>query len=101
MDASKFRIKSYPLLASSHHVGATEAVTISFIMFVERKIEGQFSASRLVKTIINWDCFSNCFESGSFVSDCFFVHVHTFLDCFVLDCFVWDCFVQTRNFQFS
>ena len=34
---SKFRIKSYPLLASSQHVGATAAVTILFIMFVEQK----------------------------------------------------------------
>ena len=33
----KFRIKSYPLLASSQHAGATAAVTILFIMFVEQR----------------------------------------------------------------
>ena len=34
---SKFRIKSYPLLASSQHVGATAVVTILFIMRVEQR----------------------------------------------------------------
>ena len=34
---SKFRIKSYRLLASLQHVGATAAVTILFIMLVEQR----------------------------------------------------------------
>ena len=32
---SEFCYKSYPLLANSQHVGATAAVTIFFLMFVE------------------------------------------------------------------
>ena len=34
---SKILIKSYPLLASSQHVGATAAVTILFVMFFDTK----------------------------------------------------------------
>ena len=36
LTGSKVRIKSYPLLASSHYIGATATVTILFIMFVEK-----------------------------------------------------------------
>ena len=38
---SNFRLESYPLLASSQHVGATAAVTIlllSFLLFEQNKI---------------------------------------------------------------
>ena len=34
MTGSKFRIESYPLLASSQHVGATAAVTILQLEFM-------------------------------------------------------------------
>ena len=50
---SKFRIKSYPLLASSQHVGAAAAITCSLCLLNK----GQFSAYRLVKTIITWEYF--------------------------------------------
>ena len=86
---SKFRIKSYPLLASSQHVGATAAVTILFIMFVQQKTI--LGLPGLLKQLLIGTVFSDCF-----VSDCFLVHFHTSPDCFVLDCFVWDCFLQTR-----
>ena len=60
----KVHIKSYPLLASSQHVGATAAVTFCLLCFLNK---GQFLACRLVKTIINWDCFSDCFVSDFFL----------------------------------
>ena len=34
---SKFPIESYPLLASSQHVGATAAVSILFFMFADQR----------------------------------------------------------------
>ena len=49
---SNFRIKSYPLLASSQHVGATAAVTILLIMFIEQwTILGVPGLLKLLRTV--------------------------------------------------
>ena len=65
---SKFCIKSYPLLASSQHVGATAAVTILFIMLFLTKDNSrpaglfkQLLSGTVFRTVLYWTVFSFIF----------------------------------------
>ena len=64
MIGSNIRIQSYPLFASSQHVGATAAVTILLLMLFELRIILGLPA---FKHNYRLGLFSDCF-----VSDCFF-----------------------------
>ena len=66
---SKFRIRSYPLWQARNTLARLRWSLICSFCLMNK---GQLSAHRLVKLIITWDCFSDCFVTV------FFVYFHTF-----------------------